>query len=61
LPKVNNNDNKTLLKFSQTFNGAISSLKNEEYEQDLLSSGLLEKILSKLPAELQSRRGRKIT
>ena len=61
LPKVNNNDYKTLLKFSQTLNGAISSLKSGGYEQDLLSSGLLETVLSKLPAELQSRWGRKIT
>jgi hypothetical protein len=60
-PEVNNNDHKTLLKFSQTLNGAISSLKNGEYEQDLLSSALLETVLSKLPAELQSRWGRKMT
>ena len=60
-PEVNNNDHKPLLKFSQTLNGAISSLKNGEYEQDLLSSALLETVLSKLPAELQSRWGRKMT
>ncbi|KZS03746.1 Uncharacterized protein APZ42_033454 [Daphnia magna] len=31
LPKVNNNDYKTLIKFSQTLNGAVSSLKNEDF------------------------------
>ena len=59
LPKVNNNDYKTLLKFSQTLNGAVSSLKNGGYEHELKASGLLELILAKLPASYKAGGGKR--
>ena len=58
LQRVNNNDYKALLKFSQTVSGAVASLKNGGYQQELLSSSLLDAM--KLPAEVQSRWGRRI-
>lgn len=60
LQRVNNNDYKALLKFSQTVSGAVASLKNGGYHHELLSSGLLDTITMKLPSEVQSRWGRRI-
>ena len=60
LPRVNQNDYKALLKFSQTVNGAVASLKSGGYSHELQSSSLLDTITSKLPSEVQSRWGRQI-
>ena len=42
LPRVNQNDYKSLLKFSQTVNGAVTSLKSGGYSHELQSSSLLD-------------------
>jgi hypothetical protein len=60
LPRVNQNYYKALLKFSQTVNGAVASLKSGGYSHELQSSSLLDTITSKLPSEVQSRWGRQI-
>ena len=60
LQRVNNNDYKALLKFSQTVSGAVASLKNGGYQHELQSSSLLDTITMKLPSEIQSRWGRRI-
>ena len=60
LPRVNQNDYKALLKFSQTVNGAVASLKSGGYSHELQSSSLLDTITGKLPSEVQSRWGRQI-
>lgn len=60
LPKVNNNDFKTLIKFSQSLSGSVASLKEGGFGHELMSSGLLQLIVTKLSPELQSRWGRKI-
>lgn len=60
LPRVNHNDFRTLLKFSQSLSGSAAYLKEGGYSHELLSSGLLQLIVTKLPAELQSRWGRKV-
>jgi hypothetical protein len=57
LPRINTNDYKALLKFSQTVNGAVSSLKSGGYQHELESSGFVSIISSKLPPEVQSRWG----
>ncbi|XP_045029733.1 uncharacterized protein LOC123472386 [Daphnia magna] len=61
LPKVPHfNDYRALLGFSTSLRGAVSSLKNGGYENELNSGGLLEIILDKLPADIQSKWGKKI-
>ena len=60
LPRVNQNDYKALLKFFQTVNGAVASLKSGGYSHELQSSSLLDTITGKLPSEVQSRWGRQI-
>lgn len=59
-PRVNHNDFKTLLKFSQSLSGSVASLNEGGYGHELMSSGILQLIVTKLPAELQSKWGRKI-
>jgi hypothetical protein len=61
LPKVPHfNDYRALLGFSTSLRGAVSSLKNGGCENGLNSGGLLEIILKKLPADIQSKWGKKI-
>jgi hypothetical protein len=61
LPKVLYfNDYRALLGFSTSLCGAVSSLKNGGYENELNSGGLLEIILDNLPADIQSKWGKKI-
>lgn len=60
LPKVNSNDYKGLLKASQSINGAVSSLRDGGFHNELQSSSLLDIIVTKLPLDIQSRWGRKI-
>ena len=61
LPKVTHvYDYRAILGFSTSLRGAVSSLKNGGYEHELNSGGMLEIILEKLPADIQSKWGRKI-
>ncbi len=59
LPKVNNNDYKTLLKFSQTLDEAVSSLKNGGYEHELKASGLLVSNFSQASSRVTKQVGEK--
>jgi hypothetical protein len=61
LPKVTHvNDYRAIQNFSTSLRGAVSSLKNGGYENELNSGGMLEIILDKLPAEIQSNWGKKV-
>lgn len=61
LPKLNVNDYKSLLMASQNINGSVASLKNGGYENELSSVTLMELVNSKMPADIQSRWGKKIS
>ena len=54
------NDYRVILNFSTSLRGAVSSLKNGGYENELNSGWMLEIILDQLPVEIQSKVGKKV-
>jgi hypothetical protein len=61
LPKLNMNDYKSLMKASQNINGSVALLKSGGYEKELYSVTLMELAHSKMPPDIQSRWGKKIS